>query len=253
MQEIEAALVIVDRQPQRIMLELAALTALGECVLRPAGVKAIHDTYFDRSDGALGARQLSLRARQVNGRARLTLKGGTEAVAGLKVRRELELDDTPEALAAIRAELASEGVSIPCPQAQDEAQLGGVEAFRVWGLVVIQERRTERTLCDVIAPEGEAIAEMSLDAVTFRFGEIVVRHYEIEIELRAGVAAQRARELATLLYARFPESLRPWTVAKLTLGMWLERLQAEGKLARYLRADGTLAPEIYQAMSRSLA
>lgn len=248
MQEIELALVICAPQPQRIVDKLGALTELGSYSLRPAEDKAICDIYVDTPDGALGTRQLSLRVRQVNGRERLTLKGGAEAVSGLKVRRELELDYEPEALLAIRAELEREGVHFPAAEMAFR-QEGALAALRSWGLVVIQERRNSRQAREVTT-DGAIVAEMTLDAVTFCFRGPPIRHYEIEIELKPGVSPQAAREVAELLRARFPDSLRPWTVAKLTLGMWLERLQAEGKLARYLRADGTLAPDVYEAMAR---
>jgi inorganic triphosphatase YgiF len=247
MQEIELALVIYGQQPQRIVDELAALGELGSYTLRPTEARAICDTYVDTPDGTLGARQLSLRVRQVNGRERLTLKGGAEAAQGLKVRRELELAYSPEALQTVRAELEREGVSIPVSPAAFSSE-GALAVLRSWGLTVIQERRNDRQTREVIAG-GAILAELTLDAVTFCFGGQPIRHYEIEIELKPGVSPQAAREAADLLRARFPGRLRPWTVAKLTLGMWLERLQAEGKLARYLRADGTLAPEVYEIIA----
>ena len=75
---------------------------------------------------------------------------------------------------------------------------------------------------------------MALDYVAFHLKDMVVSHYEVEIEARSGNAENEVECALTSLLDAFGETLRPWTHSKLSIGYALE------DLARDLKRDGFL-------------
>ena len=251
--EVEAALVICDANPQDVVERLAAMQHLGGYRLYPCPEKRIHDIYLDTPGNALAARMLSLRLREVNGIFKLTLKGeaGQEA-SDLKTRRELERDWADGALESIAAELASYGVHLPVSESVPETK--PLAALLARGLNIIQERSTHRIVREVTrdpSPGASPVAELAIDAVLYHLARDI-RHHEVEIELAAGEPPATARQLSASLQAAFPGRLRPWTRAKLTLGMWLRDLLQQGRMEGIIAEDGTLPPDAYEIITSSL-
>lgn len=247
--EVEASLAIAALDPGAVVKKLAGLRWLGGYRLAPRPLRRICDTYVDTPELELARHLVSLRLRRTNDELALTLKGDDpSAGAGIKVRRELELPWSEEALQRVWAELAGYGVRLPAEPARREG--APLARLRQRGLGVLQERSTRRLAREVVsAAEGaEPLAELVIDRVDFTFQGRTIRHREVEIELKAGQERSLVGELAAALAAKAPGALLPWSVPKLALGLWLERLLAAGALDRWLAPDGALLPEAYPAL-----
>lgn len=251
--EVEASLAIAALDPGAAARKLAGLRRLGRYRLLPRPPRQIRDTYVDTPDMELARRLVSLRLRQANDDLVLTLKGDdASAGPGLKVRRELELPWSEEGLERIWAELAGYGVRLLGePARREDAPLA---RLRERGLVVLQERATRRLVRDVVAAANaaaeaaEPLAELVIDRVDFTFHGRTIRHREVEVELKAGRERALVSELLTALSAKAPGTLLPWSVPKLALGLWLERMLLAGALEAWLAPDGALLPEAYPAI-----
>ncbi len=139
--EREAKLIITGARPAEVADALAALDRLAARTLAVAGDVTILDVYFDTSAGALRARRDSLRARRVDGRAFLTLKGpGRDVGGGVIERDELETSWSAEAYARLVEVLGERGIALRRADAADDP----VEALLASGLARIQERETRR-------------------------------------------------------------------------------------------------------------
>ena len=248
--EVEASLAIVAGDPEAVAAELAGLRELGRYRLLPRPEKRIRDIYLDTPDGQLLRHLVSVRLRESNDKVLVTLKGDDpSAGAGIKVRRELELPWSEDALAQVLAALAGDGIRLLDEPTEREAS--PLARLIARGLVVVQERSTRRAVRDVVAAEDATaapLAEMVIDRVHFGAAGRTIRHSEVEIELKAGQDRALIGEMQETLCALLPGRLLPWSVAKLTLGMWLERMLAQGALEPYLAADGRLLPEAYPAI-----
>ena len=246
--EVEASLVLIGDDPLGTRQALAELERLGGYRLEARPGLVIRDAYVDTASSDLLRKRFSLRLRAVDGRPRITLKGETpKSEKVLKVRSEVELDWSRAGLEQILAVLDIRGIRL---QAREDAWLNAepMDVLCAHGLEVIQERATERMRRDVVAAAGsEALAEMAIDAVTYQLGR-AIRHDEVEIELKGGGEPDVVRELICLLRARFPHQLEPWSIAKLTLGVLLERLALAGKLDAMLTGDGRLSRDAYGAL-----
>ena len=244
-QEVEAALVVVAQAPHAVLDQIATRSSLGGFLLCPHPDRQIHDTYYDTTDSALGARCFSLRLRRLDGRVLLTLKGAAAgADATLKTRRELEAEWSAATLHDVLAELAQHGIHLPSPPLGDPSQ-----SLTALGLHIIQERHTHRRPREVSRGMGAPVlAEMALDAVTFHLPGREVRHCEIEVEAAHGATPADVKEISRALQEAYPGRLQPWPFAKLTLGFALLRLQQEGCLERLLTPQGTLRPVAYRLL-----
>lgn len=250
--EIEAVLLISAANPTAVAEKIAALTEIGEYRLSPEPDRWIRDTYFDTPDRQLLSRFLSLRLRRVNGDYRITLKSGASLPpAGYKVRSELELDWSPEAFRAVMEELRRNGVHL----GGSTSPSVGNDPLQILcdsGLVVIQERTNHRrpraVVCSDIA-SAAPLAEMVIDHVVFHLGYNAIHHYEVEIELAQGQRPQELARIVSALRQVVGETLRPWTMAKLTLGLRLEELLRQGRLSQVTDAEGYLLPEAYDLVA----
>jgi inorganic triphosphatase YgiF len=175
-----------------------------------------------------------LRVRSLNGRELLTVKGESRIADGVITREELEVDWSPEGLDEVLEALGQAGVSLGNVEAARECA-SAREAVEALGFVAGASRSNRRTALTLMR-EGEVVAELDVDAVTFTVLEKPVRHYEVECEAKGAVDANVLRAVLTELRARYA-GLRPWSVSKLALGEALEALAEEG------RFDGLLEGE----------
>ena len=248
MAEREAKLVIRDARPEAVADAIAALDHLAGSHLVPAGEVALRDVYLDTPARALSARGDALRLRVAGGETLLALKGSSREVdPGVLEREEIEAPWSAAALARLRTLLAARGIALR------EAPAAGapVAALRAMGLEVLQERTTKRRLRNAVYEGGAIIAELAIDAVTYRLDAGDVRHHEVEIEAKAPSGAAYLPRAAEALRARFGASLMPWVHGKLETGLALARLLAAGE-ARTLVAGGQLTPDAYPRLAEIL-
>ena len=186
MAEREAKLVITDARPEAVADAIAALDHLAGRPLAPAGEVSIVDVYFDTPEGALRTRGESLRVRTVDGRALLTLKGrDARSEAASSSATSWKRPGPAEAYARLVEMLGTGG---------HRASPGGragepVDALLAAGLARIQERQTRRRLRHALSAARTPIAELAIDAVSYRLAAGPVRHHEVEIEAKAAEGA----------------------------------------------------------------
>lgn len=249
--EREASLAVASERPARVADEIAGLRELAGFRLEPRPERRLRDVYLDRPGGDLRTAGLALRLRRGGGAPpRLAVKGDRRPVAGGVDRLEVELPWGPEALAAVREVLASEGLPpawLPGTAGPDEP----LERLRSTGWEPVQDRRTRRRPRRLESAAGETAGELAVDEVRFRPAGHTAVHREVEIEAPPGGTLPTA--VGEALLDRFPVDLRSWTHAKLATGRALERLLGEGDPARWLGADDVLLPAAYDRLQELLA
>jgi len=241
--EVEAALIVYADAPQAIEQRLAGLQALAEFSLLPRATETIEDIYFDTADRSLQARLIALRVRRLDGTTLVTMKADSHRTVAGEDRLEIESPWSPSALHTVVSELRSRGVGVP----DSPGELGSADPAAVMaslGLEQVQTRATTRTPRDVVArgAETEPLAELAIDAVTYRFGEGRVRLLEVEVEAKGGGDASTVERITARLRDEFPAQLRPWPYAKLPTGQAIQELLADGQLDGLTGQDGMLRP-----------
>jgi inorganic triphosphatase YgiF len=239
--EIEAALIVYADVPQAIEQRLTDLQTLAEFSLLPRAAQTIEDIYFDTTGRSLQARLIALRVRRLDGTPLLTMKADSRQVAAGEDRLEIETPWSPGALHDVVSDLRSRGVGV----------LGSPAVMASLGLEEVQTRVTRRTPRDVVArgPDSEPIAELAIDAVTYRFREGRVRLLEVEVEAKGEGDASTVERITASLRDEFPFQLRPWPYGKLPTGKAVQELLADGKLDDLTGEDGMLRPLAYERIA----
>ena len=249
MAEREAKLVIRDARPEAIADAIAALDHLAGARLVPAGEVALRDVYLDTPARALSGRGDALRVRLADDETLLTLKGSSREVdPGVLEREEIEEPWSAAALDRLRALLATRGIALRMAPAAGEP----VAALRAMGLEALQERATHRRLRNALGEGGAVLAELAIDAVTYRLDAGTIRHHEVEIEAKAPEGAAYLPRALEALRARFGAALLPWLHGKLETGLAIPRLLAAGD-AGALVAGGHLTPDAYPRLAALLS
>ncbi len=241
--EIEAALIVCTDGPQAIGQRLAGLQTLAEFSLLPRATQTIEDIYFDTTDRSLQARLIALRVRRLDGTPLLTMKADSHRIAAGEDRLEIEAPWSPSALHDVVSELRSRGVGVP----ESPGEIGSADPVAVMaslGLEEVQTRLTRRMLRDIVArgAQSEPLAELAIDAVTYRFREGRVRLLEVEVEAKGQGDATTVERITASLRDEFPSQLRPWPYGKLPTGKAVQELLADGKLDGLTGEDGMLRP-----------
>lgn len=255
--EVEIALAISSGESARAAEAIGTLRAVGAYRLVPLGPQRIRDAYFDTVDGRLRRQRLGLRVREVGGRHLVALKGGSGLEAETaRGRMEIEAPWSRAGLARVLGELERRGVGVPPASSGPFLENRPAQTLGGLGLVRRQERETSRERRHVIPTEGSQapLCELAIDAVAFELDGRRVRIRQVEIEaLVPGEAAPRViAEVRDGLLALFPEVLRPWPHGKLSTGMVLAELQAEGRLDPLLGEDDELVPAGYDRVEELL-
>ena len=251
--EIEAALIVYADAAHAIEHRLASLQTLAEFSLLPRTTQTIEDTYFDTTDCSLQARLIALRVRRLDGTTLVTMKADSHRTVAGEDRLEIEAPWSSRALDHVVNELRSRGVGVPAsPGTLGLADPAAVMASL--GLEQVQTRVTARTRRDVVArgAESELLAELAIDAVTYRFGEERVRLLEVEVEAKGGGDASTVERITTSLRDGFPSQLRPWPYGKLPTGQAIQELLADGQLDGLTGQDGMLRPAAYEQIAEVL-
>jgi hypothetical protein len=251
--EIEAALIVSADAPQAIGQRLAGLRALAEFCLLPRAAETIEDIYFDTADRSLAARLIALRVRRLDGATLVTMKADSHRTAAGEDRLEIEFRWSSSALHHVVSELRSRGVGVPAPP----GELGSADPAAVMaslGLEQVQTRMTTRTPRDVVArgAQSEPLAELAIDAVTYRFDAGRVRLLEVEVEAKGGGDAGTVERIIACLRDEFPSQLRPWPYGKLPTGQAIQELAAQGQLDGLTSQDGMLRPAACERIAEFL-
>jgi hypothetical protein len=248
--EIEAALIVYADAPQTVEQRLADLQTLAEFRLLSRAAEDIKDTYFDTKDRSLQARLIALRVRRRDDTSLLTMKADSHPALAGEDRVEIESPWSSNVLHNVMRELRNRGVDVPGLP----GGLGSTDPTAVMaslGLEEVQTRVTRRTPRDVVAggAETQLLAELAIDAVTYRFRDGRVRLHEVEVEAKGVGDASTVERITASLLAAFPSQLRPWPYGKLPTGKAIQRLLADGKLDGLISKDHMLRPEAYEQIA----
>ena len=251
--EVEAALIVYADAPQAIEQRLADLQTLAEFSLLPRATETIEDIYFDTADRSLQARLIALRVRRLDGTTLVTMKADSHRTVAGEDRLEIESPWSSSALRNVVGELRGRGVGVP----GSPGELGSAEPAAVMaslGLEQVQTRVTTRTPRDLFArgAESEPLAELAIDAVTYRFREGRVRLLEVEVEAKGAGDASTVERITARLRDEFPSLLRPWPYGKLPTGEAIQELLADGQFDGLTGQDGILRPEAYEQIAEVL-
>ena len=245
--EVEATLAIVGPDAETVADRIRHLRRLAGCAVDPGPPRRLRDVYFDRL-GQLRGAGVALRLRfpdaddpvlGFKGVARRLEGGGIE-------RRERERQWGEGAWPAIAGELERAGVTVPSPPPVEDGDPG--RALRAAGYGVVQDRVTLRRSARLLR-DGDAVAELALDAVHFRVAGCELVHREVEVEaFDPGLEGRElVRRAAAVLLERFDSCLRRWDHSKLATGRALEALFGDGS-ERSAPPAGGLDAEAYDRL-----
>jgi inorganic triphosphatase YgiF len=248
--EVEAALIVCSDAPLAIEGRIADLRTLAEFSFWPRDTETIEDIYFDTQDRALQARLIALRIRRSDSKVLLTVKADSRPVGASADRLEIESEWSPAALHNALSELRDRGVGVPGSPG-DLSSIDPTAVMASLGLEEVQARVTTRTPRGVVARgEGtEPVAELAIDAVTYRFREGQVRLHEVEVEAKGKGDASTVERITAGLLKAFPAQLQPWAYSKLATGKAIEKLLADGRLAGLLGRDNVLRSAAYERIA----
>ncbi len=252
-QEIEATLAICSEEPEAVAARVAGLTELAGCRLDPKGTLVIRDRYFDSPEFALARAGWGFRLRECNGELFVALKGPAERTDwGGLVRSEREGPWNRETLERMYCVWADLGLIAGSHAASTDDPLRTMANL---GLKVIQDRFTRREVRDVLPFAGTdaRLAELVVDAVTYEFPDLAVRHLEVEIEAKSDGSSELLGAMVKELLTLFGDSLRIWEHNKLATGLALGYLRDKGDLTGLLGKAHTLRPHAYDRLAELFA
>lgn len=248
--ESEIALVIKN-SPDHIAKDIAGLTSIIEYDLEPIQSERIHDSYYDRADGALRRQMISFRVRKFDHKRIFSMKSNPRRIieSGTR-RRELELSWAYSSLVRLTRELELERPRRP----SRFSDLTANEILTPLGLQLIQERITMRDRRNVFPRtrrRRSLLAELSIDQVTYLHEAAKVRLFEIEIEAKSSGALRGIRKIVRTLESLYPESLMEWVHGKFITGLAIRRLLETRQLQEHIE-HFHLKPEAFAIIDRTI-
>ncbi len=189
--------------------QLRSLDMLGIYTLQQADQpEQQRNTYYDTPDGLLQGQHYGLRIREAGGRRVATLKGPGDEEGGLFRRGEWEVAaDDPH----------------PTTWPEGEARTVALKLLEGATLVPLLTIDTQRYHIIAARPDGQEVAEISLDDVQIHAGDRNEPFAELEIELLSSGSEADIDALEAALRQYIP--LAPESRTKLQRG--LELLKAE--------------------------
>jgi inorganic triphosphatase YgiF len=253
--ELEATLIILSNHPQTVAQHIAVLTSVANYRLLPQLSQPIRDLYLDTPHEALQAKRIALRLRGLRGKHWITLKGPSQPAEGGGVERlEIESLWSQDSLAKVVQELLGEGIEMP-RQSTDFDLLDPLNSVASLGLQIIQDRETHRQVRNIVPMSAErkpVLAELTIDAVTYHFGDQQIHHHELEIEAKVRDGSTVLRSVTESLISRYGPVLRRWDHGKLATGKGIEQLLREGALEGFLDRHNHLKPVAYDILDDDL-
>ncbi|MDQ3929432.1 MAG: CYTH domain-containing protein [Chloroflexota bacterium] len=198
--EVEAKFVVPDATT---FAHVRQLRAFGPYKLRNTRIKHVRDRYLETAERDFYNRNLFVRLREVGGGLLLTIKGAGEGVSEGSIHTR---DEYEAQVSGLNVSTWPEGDVRRI--VEDTAQ-----GKPLHDLFTLEQTRTVSNLYD-----GErAVAELSLDDVSFHTTAGPVRSYELEIELLPDGVLDDLRALSHLLTTTY--GLLPQPVSKFERGM----------------------------------
>lgn len=245
--ETETTLVILSRDPVSVRNRIARLSTFDGFTLNKVKPQKLRDVYFDSISGSLSAKKLGIRLRETGGKRIIGLKGEQRTnQTGSIERVEIELDWTFGAWERILELLSQAGVRDPLyPIAFDPKH--PIQAFINSDFKILQERSTRRIVRDIVSVSlgGPTLSEMVIDDVSFKVGELVIHHYEVEVEIKSAVGDPSLTAAIKGLMNKFGPELRIWYHSKLSTGQAIVDLISDGRLKPLISTNNSLRPEAY--------
>ncbi len=248
--EVEVVLMIISADQEATAEEAAGLTSVESFELRSKGRKRIHDVYFDTDDGRLRGKRVNLRVRFVEGERAITLKRSPGRFDWRRdERQELELPWSQESLRNVASELKDLGIRGAIHFEPDP-----VETMKGLGLMVLQDRETDRRLRDVVLADRPAgvLAELAIDGIIYHFKGGDLHLFELELEAKNEEGRRSLEMLREGLRVRLGSSVRPWRWGKMATGRMIERLLMKGDLEGLVK-EGRIMPAAFERIERVLA
>jgi inorganic triphosphatase YgiF len=250
-QELEVKLIVIHPNPAQIAEEISRLDHLSEYKLVSHAQKQIHDIYFDTADEIFRRKRLAMRLRNENNQYFITVKGKTKVHEWGGVERlEIENPWSVELFRDILLNLEIYGIKL---QEQRELQDSDkpLEILEKFGLLVIQDRRTER-LTRQISSRNEKIAELAIDKVTFSIKNRNLIHYEIEAEAKDTAGNKAIQDIQLELQSTFGDALRLSAFSKLMLGMVLAEIPDNPEYFNEHKSETYLSQAAYDWIEQKL-
>ena len=243
--EYELVLMVRSLDPAGVLEKISELTSLGDYRLIRKETEKLRDVYFDTRDHSLSRRRLNLRLRYLTGVVRITLKQSPGFFTrNRNERRETELDWSFVSLSEILHEISRRGIRL---ETKDPGEGDPADALKKLGLVVIQDRETKRSRREVVSPQGELLAELAIDSVTYHFEGENIMIDEVEVEAKSKNGRKVVEEVAKNLTHVFGLKVQRWRSGKLSTGMKIEKLLRNGRLNGLIE-EGRLKQEAYELL-----
>jgi hypothetical protein len=243
--EYELVLMVRSHDPASVLEKISALVSLGNYRLITRETQNLRDVYFDTRDHSLSRRRLNLRLRYLTSVVRITLKQSPGLFTrNRNQRRETELDWSFASLSQILQEISGRGVRL---ESKDPGDSDPADVLKKLGLVVIQDRETKRKPREVVSVQGEILAELAIDSVTYHFDKLNIMIDEVEIEAKSKNGRGALDEVAKSLTFVFGPDLQKWRSGKLSTGMKIEKLLRSGRLNGLIQ-EGRLKLDAYDLL-----
>ncbi|MDQ7781878.1 MAG: CYTH domain-containing protein [Desulfomonilaceae bacterium] len=247
--EAETTLLICSHNPRSVVREIDGLQDIANFRVIGVGLRVLEDRYLDVRASELGRRGWVLRLRRVDSTWWITLKGPCrETPDGAMERSELELAWSWESLERVMNML-----HIPLRNF-DDRDISGADPAEIMtglGMVVIQDRVTERRVKNVLSGDPSVVAaEIAVDRVRYDLPGRAILHYEVEIESKLQEHGSAVASIADALRKKFGSMLREWKFGKLATGMAIDALIRNNALSGLINEDGSLQPDAYDRVER---
>jgi inorganic triphosphatase YgiF len=252
--EFESTLIVWSDRSAATARRLSTVREIDRYKLTPEPDQYIEDLYLDTADGQLSAKRLSLRIRRLNDEPRLTLKGPSRGKGPGTSRLEIERPWSISAARSMLKLLRDLDVTLDSRAAATATWAGPEEFAARVGLVELQRRSTLRQPRSVrrLDSDNNPLAEYAVDTVTYRLRRRRLRLCEIEIEAKRASGRKAVARLHDALLREYPITLRHWRHSKLALGIALQELETEGRLARWIKTGGWLSRRGLEQVSKEL-
>ncbi len=244
---------IVSEDPRVVAQKVTMLDSIAGYRLSRQPSVAMHDVYFDTSDGRLKKRRINLRVRHQDSGYSLTMKQNPGPFTWRRnERQELEVPWSQGSLKRILEELTSQGIKLTGPVLTGESN--PVEVVKSTGLLVAQDRETRREASNVLPERGEQLplAELAVDSVRYNLTTQTVSLCEVEIEAKSREGRSVLETIKKALQERFETDLRPWKHGKLVTGKAVRRLLEKGELQGLIEG-GFLKPGAFEKIDRAVS
>jgi len=251
--EIETKLIVISKDPESVFAGIESLTTIGGYTIMPAKKGAHHDRYLDTQDKSLMKNRVALRLRDYGKTLILCMKKDKEQDNSAATKRiEIEAPWSGSCLREIIPHICEDiHIKTDLPTDVDDP----LRTLNAMGFHVIQDRQTMRSIINIIDPDkrpATLIAEMALDTVSYRFDDLSVHHYEVEIEAKENGSEDMIVQITGTLREKFGEELRPWPHNKLITGMTIDMLHKKGMDIKTCKDKSFMSPSMYERIDAEI-